>query len=95
MTISDFGRRPYSNSSAGTDHGTATMHFLIGDPVAGGDLTRLRRTGRHLDGLTEHRQSARQGQTVHGGLLKADATILRLRCNTRRRPDLDSLAQPT
>jgi uncharacterized protein (DUF1501 family) len=36
MTISDFGRRPYSNSSAGTDHGTATMHFMIGDPVAGG-----------------------------------------------------------
>ena len=36
MTISDFGRRPYSNSSAGTDHGTATMHFLIGDPVTGG-----------------------------------------------------------
>ena len=36
MTISDFGRRPYSNSSAGTDNGTATMHFLIGDPVTGG-----------------------------------------------------------
>ena len=36
MTISDFGRRPYSNSSAGTDHGTATMHMLIGDPVTGG-----------------------------------------------------------
>lgn len=36
MTISDFGRRPYSNSSAGTDHGTATIHCMIGDPVAGG-----------------------------------------------------------
>jgi uncharacterized protein (DUF1501 family) len=36
MTISDFGRRAYSNSSAGTDHGTATMHFMIGDPVKGG-----------------------------------------------------------
>jgi uncharacterized protein (DUF1501 family) len=36
MTISDFGRRPYSNSSAGTDHGTATMHMLIGDAVTGG-----------------------------------------------------------
>ena len=36
MTISDFGRRPLSNSSAGTDHGTATMHFMIGDPVTGG-----------------------------------------------------------
>jgi uncharacterized protein (DUF1501 family) len=36
MTISDFGRRPYSNSSAGTDHGTATIHMMIGDKVAGG-----------------------------------------------------------
>jgi uncharacterized protein (DUF1501 family) len=36
MTISDFGRRSFSNSSAGTDHGTATVHFMIGDPVAGG-----------------------------------------------------------
>lgn len=36
MTISDFGRRPYSNSSAGTDHGTATMHLMIGDAVTGG-----------------------------------------------------------
>jgi len=36
MTISDFGRRAYSNSSAGTDHGTATIHMMIGDPVAGG-----------------------------------------------------------
>jgi uncharacterized protein (DUF1501 family) len=36
MTISDFGRRAYSNSSAGTDHGTATMHLLIGDSVQGG-----------------------------------------------------------
>jgi uncharacterized protein (DUF1501 family) len=36
MTISDFGRRAYSNATAGTDHGTATMHYLIGDPVKGG-----------------------------------------------------------
>jgi uncharacterized protein (DUF1501 family) len=36
MTISDFGRRSFSNSSAGTDHGTATVHFMIGDPVKGG-----------------------------------------------------------
>jgi uncharacterized protein (DUF1501 family) len=36
MTISDFGRRAYSNSSAGTDHGTATVHMMIGDAVKGG-----------------------------------------------------------
>jgi uncharacterized protein (DUF1501 family) len=36
MTTSEFGRLPYSNASAGTDHGTASFHFLIGDPVAGG-----------------------------------------------------------
>jgi uncharacterized protein (DUF1501 family) len=45
MTISDFGRRPYSNSSAGTDHGTATMHFMIGDPVAGGTYFNAGATG--------------------------------------------------
>lgn len=36
MTFSDFGRRAYSNSTAGTDHGTATVHFVMGPPVKGG-----------------------------------------------------------
>jgi len=36
MTISDFGRRPYSNSSAGTDHGTAMPVFAVGGGVRGG-----------------------------------------------------------
>jgi uncharacterized protein (DUF1501 family) len=36
MTISDFGRRPNSNSTAGTDHGTATVSFVIGGSVIGG-----------------------------------------------------------
>lgn len=36
MTISDFGRRPNSNSTAGTDHGTATVSFVIGGTVQGG-----------------------------------------------------------
>ncbi|MBM4420455.1 MAG: DUF1501 domain-containing protein [Chloroflexi bacterium] len=35
-TWSEFGRRPRENASAGTDHGTASPVFLIGDPVKGG-----------------------------------------------------------
>ena len=36
MTISDFGRRPNSNSTAGTDHGTGTVTFVLGGSVLGG-----------------------------------------------------------
>lgn len=35
-TWSEFGRRPHETASAGTDHGTASSMFLIGDPVKGG-----------------------------------------------------------
>ncbi len=35
-TWSEFGRRPNENASGGTDHGTASPIFLIGDPVKGG-----------------------------------------------------------
>ena len=35
-TWSEFGRRPRENASAGTDHGTASTMFLVGDPVKGG-----------------------------------------------------------
>jgi uncharacterized protein (DUF1501 family) len=35
-TWSEFGRRPKENASGGTDHGTASPIFLIGDPVKGG-----------------------------------------------------------
>ncbi len=47
MTMTDFGRRPQANSTAGTDHGTASVSFVIGDRVTGGvygnypDLTKL------------------------------------------------------
>lgn len=33
---SEFGRRPNQNNSLGTDHGTASSLFIIGNPVAGG-----------------------------------------------------------
>lgn len=36
MTMSEFGRTPFSNDSAGTDHGTANVQFVIGPNVQGG-----------------------------------------------------------
>jgi len=35
-TYSEFGRRPRGNQSNGTDHGTASAHFLMGGAVKGG-----------------------------------------------------------
>ena len=36
MTTSEFGRTPYSNDSAGTDHGTANVQFVMGPNIKGG-----------------------------------------------------------
>lgn len=36
MQWSEFGRRPFENRSRGTDHGAASMMFVMGDPVRGG-----------------------------------------------------------
>jgi uncharacterized protein (DUF1501 family) len=36
LTYAEFGRRPHENASAGTDHGTANVHFALGGRVAGG-----------------------------------------------------------
>ena len=36
MTYAEFGRRPRENRSNGTDHGTASAHFLLGGRVKGG-----------------------------------------------------------
>jgi uncharacterized protein (DUF1501 family) len=47
MTYSEFGRRAQENASRGTDHGTASSHFILGGSVRGGlygkqpSLTRL------------------------------------------------------
>ncbi len=38
MTFSEFGRRPNENASHGSDHGTASSLFVIGNPVQGGRL---------------------------------------------------------
>jgi uncharacterized protein (DUF1501 family) len=36
MTYAEFGRRPRQNQSNGTDHGTASAHFVTGGRVKGG-----------------------------------------------------------
>jgi uncharacterized protein (DUF1501 family) len=36
VTISDFGRTPHANLSLGTDHGAASIAFVLGDMVKGG-----------------------------------------------------------
>jgi uncharacterized protein (DUF1501 family) len=36
MTYAEFGRRPKENQSSGTDHGTASVHFVTGGKVKGG-----------------------------------------------------------
>lgn len=36
VTISDFGRTPHANLSFGTDHGAASVAFVLGDMVKGG-----------------------------------------------------------
>jgi uncharacterized protein (DUF1501 family) len=36
LTVSEFGRRPAENGSAGTDHGTSAPWFIIGQGVHGG-----------------------------------------------------------
>jgi len=36
LTYAEFGRRPQENMSAGTDHGTASVHFATGGRIAGG-----------------------------------------------------------
>lgn len=35
ITTSEFGRRPYENGSAGTDHGTSNLMFAFGNEVKG------------------------------------------------------------
>ncbi len=58
MTFSEFGRTPWDNDGAGTDHGTSAPHFVIGRNVAGGrygqrpsmhNLARWDRMEHHVD----------------------------------------------
>ncbi len=59
-TFSEFGRRPYSNSNHGTDHGTAAPMLVFGKAVQPGvlgdvDLNNLDNTG-NLTVQTDYRQ---------------------------------------
>jgi len=36
LSYAEFGRRPKENLSGGTDHGTSSVHFVLGGRVAGG-----------------------------------------------------------
>ena len=53
LTYAEFGRRPKENLSNGTDHGTASAHFVLGGRVAGG----LYGEQPSLDALVRRRQS--------------------------------------
>ena len=48
-TYAEFGRRPRENQSGGTDHGTASVHFVAGGAVKGG-LHGMRPALDRLDG---------------------------------------------
>jgi uncharacterized protein (DUF1501 family) len=58
MTFSEFGRTPWNNDGAGTDHGTSAPHFVFGQNVEGGrygqrpglaGLRRWDRMAHHVD----------------------------------------------
>ncbi len=58
MTFSEFGRTPWDNDGAGTDHGTSAPHFVMGKNVKGGfygqrptlaGLGRWDRMAHHVD----------------------------------------------
>ena len=57
MTLTDFGRRVNSNSTAGTDHGTTLVSFVLGAGVVGGmygtypNLSTLDNNGNALVGI--------------------------------------------
>jgi uncharacterized protein (DUF1501 family) len=58
MTFSEFGRTPWNNDGAGTDHGSSAPHFVFGENVRGGlygrypslsGLNRWERMAHHVD----------------------------------------------
>ncbi|MGZ8268179.1 MAG: DUF1501 domain-containing protein [Burkholderiales bacterium] len=57
MSYAEFGRRPRENQSTGTDHGTASAHFVLGGRIRGGlfgrppDLARLDGNGNVSHGV--------------------------------------------
>lgn len=60
LTYSEFGRRAQENGSAGTDHGTAAPHLLLGGRVRGGFHGAQPSLDRLTDGDLVHRVDFRQ-----------------------------------
>jgi uncharacterized protein (DUF1501 family) len=54
LTYAEFGRRAQENGSAGTDHGTAGVHFALGGRVKGGLYGDAPRLDRLEDGNLVH-----------------------------------------
>jgi len=54
MSYSEFGRRAAENHSAGTDHGTAAPHFVVGGAVNGGLYGVAPDLGQLIDGDPAH-----------------------------------------
>lgn len=54
MTYSEFGRRPMENMSGGTDHGTASVQFLMGGRVKGGLYGQYPSLKRLVGGNLQH-----------------------------------------
>jgi len=54
MTYAEFGRRPQENGSNGTDHGTASCHFLLGGKTQGGLYGEPPRLGNLEGGNLRH-----------------------------------------
>ena len=95
MTFSEFGRTSWSNDGAGTDHGTAAPHFVLGANVRGGrygqrpSLAGLRRWDRmpfHVDFRDYY------GSVIDGWL--GGGRVRRARWATHRRPRDCSPAAP-
>lgn len=78
MSFSEFGRRPEANASNGTDHGTSSALFVIGDNVKGGfygeppKLTALDQRGNPTVSVDYRSVYA----SVLGGWLNGDATAI-------------------
>jgi uncharacterized protein (DUF1501 family) len=60
MTFSEFGRRPYENSSKGTDHGAAAPMLLVGSKVKAGLIGTQPKLTETKDGNLSHHTDFRQ-----------------------------------
>ena len=81
VTVTEFGRTVRSNGTQGTDHGTASVAFLLGGSVNGGQvvgdwpgLARLYE-GRDLRPANDMRGLFKGVLTQHLGMAEADLAL--------------------